>query len=123
METLVQAPAWIRERRDQAARRFEQVGYPTVRHEDWRFTNVSPIADAQLALAAGSFAGAASLVDSVKFPGALRLAIVNGQFAAGLSDLGAMPKGVRIAGLRDGAGGGDTEPVIRELLSTLPVPV
>ena len=36
-------------------------------------------------------------------PGAVRLAIVNGQFAAGLSDLSAMPKGVRIAGLRDGA--------------------
>jgi MoxR-like ATPase len=30
---------------------------------------------------------------------------------------------VRAAGLRDGAGGGDTEPIIRELLATLPVPV
>ena len=103
METLVQAPAWVKERRDQAAKRFAQVGYPTVRNEDWRFTNVSPIAEAKLALAEGSFAGAASLVDSVKFQGALRLAIVNGQFAAGLSDLSVMPKGVRIAGLRDGA--------------------
>ena len=36
-------------------------------------------------------------------PGAVRLAIVNGQFAAGLSDLSALPKGIRIAGLRDGA--------------------
>lgn len=97
------SPAWVKERRDHAAKRFDQVGYPTVRNEDWRFTNVSPIADAKLALAEGSFAAAASLVDSVKFPGALRLAIVNGQFAAGLSDLGAMPKGLRIAGLRDGA--------------------
>jgi MoxR-like ATPase len=30
---------------------------------------------------------------------------------------------VRAAGLRDGAGGGDTEPVIRELLANIPVPV
>jgi MoxR-like ATPase len=30
---------------------------------------------------------------------------------------------VRAAGLRDGAGGGDTEPIIRELLGNLPVPV
>ena len=103
METLVQAPAWVKERRDQAAKRFAQVGYPTVRHEDWRFTNVAPIADAKFSPAEGSFAKAASLVDGVKVAGALRLAIVNGQFAAGLSDLSAMPKGVRIAGLRDGA--------------------
>ena len=64
MEAVVQAvvPAWLKERRDQASRRFEQVGYPTVRHEDWRFTNVAPIADAKFAAAEGSFAVAASLV-------------------------------------------------------------
>lgn len=103
METLVQAPAWVRERRDLAAKRFADVGFPTTRQEDWRFTNVSPIADATFPLAEGSFAQAPALVSGVSVAGSLRLAIVNGQFAAGLSDLGAMPKGVRIAGLRDGA--------------------
>ena len=103
METLVQAPAWIRERRDAAAKRFAEVGFPNTRQEDWRFTNVSPIAEAKFPLAAGSFSQAASLVSSVAVKGSLRLAIVNGQFAAGLSDLSTMPKGVRIAGLRDGA--------------------
>ena len=33
----------------------------------------------------------------------MRLVIVNGQFAAGLSDLSTLPKGLRIASLRDGA--------------------
>ncbi|HUQ88253.1 MAG TPA: Fe-S cluster assembly protein SufD [Vicinamibacterales bacterium] len=103
METLVQAPAWVRERRDQASRRFAEVGFPNTRQEDWRFTNVAPIADARFALATGTFAQAAALIASVKVPGALTLAIVNGQFAAGLSDLTAMPKGLRLAGLRDGA--------------------
>ena len=64
---------------------------------------MAPIADAKFPLAEGSFAQAPALVSSVNVPGALRLAIVNGQFAAGLSDLSTMPKGVRIAGLRDGA--------------------
>ena len=103
METLVQAPAWVRERRELASRRFAEVGFPNTRQEDWRFTNVAPIAAARFPLAAGSFTEAASLVQGVNVPGSLRLAIVNGQFAAGLSDLGAMPKGIRIAGLRDGA--------------------
>ncbi len=103
METLVQAPAWVRERREQASRRFAEAGFPNTRQEDWRFTNVAPIADAKFALATGTFTQASSLVADVKVPGALTLAIVNGQFAAGLSDLGAMPKGLRLAGLRDGA--------------------
>ena len=103
METLVQAPAWVKERREQASRRFAEVGFPTTRHEDWRFTNISPIAEAKFAPAHGSFTQAASLIDSVKIPGAVRLAILNGEFAASLSDLSALPKGLRIASLRDGA--------------------
>ncbi|MDP2055195.1 MAG: Fe-S cluster assembly protein SufD [Acidobacteriota bacterium] len=104
MEALVQAaPAWVKERREAAAKHFAAVGFPTTRLEDWRFTNVSPIAEANWPLAQGAFAQAAELVSSVNVPGAVRLAIVNGQFAAGLSDLSALPKGLRIASLRDGA--------------------
>lgn len=104
MEALVHAaPAWVRERREAAAKHFAEVGFPTTRLEDWRFTNLAPIAEATWPLAQGGFAKAAELVSSVNVPGAVRLAIVNGQFAAGLSDLSALPKGLRIASLRDGA--------------------
>jgi Fe-S cluster assembly protein SufD len=37
-------PAWLRERRQQAMERFLQLGFPTTRDEEWRFTNVAPIA-------------------------------------------------------------------------------
>ncbi len=103
METLVQAPAWVKERREHAAQRFAAVGFPTTRHEDWRFTNVSPIAEAKFPLAESGFKQAAGLVASVNVPGAVRLAIVNGEFVPALSDLSTLPKGLRIAGLRDGA--------------------
>ena len=104
MEALVQAaPAWVNERRESAAQHFAAVGFPTTRLEDWRFTNVSPIAEANWPLAHGGFTQADELVSSVNVPGSVRLAIVNGRFAAGLSDLSALPKGLRIASLRDGA--------------------
>jgi Fe-S cluster assembly protein SufD len=103
METLVQAPAWIKERRERAAARFAEVGFPTTRNEDWRFTNVAPIADSRFPLAQGAFTGAAALVASVSVPGSVRLAIVNGEFVPALSDLSTLPKGLRIVGLRDGA--------------------
>src|SRR5437879_6303519 len=35
---------WVRELRKQAFARFEELGLPTSRTEDWRFTNVSGIA-------------------------------------------------------------------------------
>jgi Fe-S cluster assembly protein SufD len=104
MEAVVQAvPAWVKERRERAAKRFAEAGYPTVRHEDWRFTNVAPIADARFPLAKGVFKQAPSLVDAVNVPGAVRLTICNGEFVPALSDLSALPKGLKITGLRDGA--------------------
>ena len=63
METLVQAPAWVKERREHASRRFAEVGFPTTRNEDWRFTNISPIAEAKFPPARGSFKQAASLIE------------------------------------------------------------
>jgi Fe-S cluster assembly protein SufD len=102
MATLVQAPAWLKERRDHAARRFAATGFPTTRNEDWRFTNVAPIADAKYPVATAPFKAAASLIAGVNVPGAVRLAIVNGEFVPALSDLSTLPKGLRIAGLRDG---------------------
>lgn len=37
------APVWLHQLRAQAMRGFEALPFPTVRDEDWRFTNVAPI--------------------------------------------------------------------------------
>ncbi|MGK2963705.1 MAG: Fe-S cluster assembly protein SufD [Gemmatimonadaceae bacterium] len=39
-------PAWLREARRSALAEFERDGFPTMKDEDWHFTNVAPIADA-----------------------------------------------------------------------------
>ena len=38
------ATPWLSELRDTARERFEKLGFPTTHDEDWRFTNVAPIA-------------------------------------------------------------------------------
>ena len=104
MAAVVQAvPAWVKERRERAAASFAGVGYPTVRLEDWRFTNVAPIAAAEFPAARGVFTQAPALVESVRVAGAVLLAICNGEFVPALSDLSTLPKGLKIVGLRDGA--------------------
>ena len=37
---------WIQQLREEAFQRFSEVGFPTTRDEEWRFTNVAPIARA-----------------------------------------------------------------------------
>ena len=49
------APGWVRESRDIAAKRCAEVGFPNTKLEDWRFTNVAPVAEARFPLAEGSF--------------------------------------------------------------------
>jgi Fe-S cluster assembly protein SufD len=40
----VKDPAWLRSVREAAIQRFAQLGFPTTRDEEWKYTNVAPIA-------------------------------------------------------------------------------
>jgi Fe-S cluster assembly protein SufD len=44
------APDWIKELRERAISRFAAVGFPSTRLEEWRFTNVRPIAETPFTL-------------------------------------------------------------------------
>jgi len=46
VDFTAQEPAapWLQELRDRAFHRFAELGFPTARNEEWRFTNVAPIA-------------------------------------------------------------------------------
>jgi Fe-S cluster assembly protein SufD len=94
----VSAPPWLRELRERGAVRFSALGFPTVRQEDWRFTNVAPIANTAFRLAESAPTNAAQLTGRVSLgPTAARIVILNGQFAPELSTTGTLPAGV-IAG-------------------------
>ena len=44
------APTWLRELREHGIARFREVGFPSTRLEQWRFTNVEPIAETPFTL-------------------------------------------------------------------------
>jgi Fe-S cluster assembly protein SufD len=46
------SPGWLRSLRERAIARFDEVGFPSTRLEQWRFTNVQPIADTPFTLSA-----------------------------------------------------------------------
>lgn len=89
------SPAWLRELRARGASRFAALGFPTVRQEEWRFTNVSAIAETPFRLAEKTPTNAAELTARVRIPDtAARIVILNGQFAPELSSLDNLPKGL-----------------------------
>jgi Fe-S cluster assembly protein SufD len=89
------APAWLRDLRERGAARFVALGFPTVRQEDWRFTNVAPIADGAFRLAEKTPTNAADLTARVGIGKcAARIVILNGHFAPELSSLDRLPRGL-----------------------------
>jgi Fe-S cluster assembly protein SufD len=92
-------PRWLQDVRGKAAARFAALGFPTVRDEEWRFTNVAPIASTEFrhASAVPVAIGDVEALPYGRLP--FRIAVVNGRFSSELSRLNNLPTGVRAGSL------------------------
>jgi Fe-S cluster assembly protein SufD len=95
---------WLEKIRLDALARAQALNFPSARHDDWRFTDLSPLFQHGFQ-PVDSFARL-RLTDIEKFliPGAIRLVFVDGCYAAELSDLTQTDKGVTVASLADRIG-------------------
>ena len=103
-EVAARQPSWLFPLRKAGMARFAELGFPTTRHEDYRFTNVAPIAklafrpvfeEHKNGLTADALAG----MTFSKLAGH-RLVFVDGQYVPELSSLGAVPAGVQVTNLK-----------------------
>jgi Fe-S cluster assembly protein SufD len=92
-------PAWARALRRTALERFQSFGFPTTKNEDWHFTSVARIAEADF-LTLTAPGGELTRQDLARFGFGRAewrtLAFVNGRFDPELSDLDGLPDGVRV---------------------------
>jgi len=90
--------------RKAAVARLAGLGFPTTRHEDWRFTNIAPLTRMQFAPANPGTQGV-RVRDLTPYlfgdAGILRLVFVNGRFAAELSELHDVPAGLAVGSLAE----------------------
>ncbi|MBP5856935.1 Fe-S cluster assembly protein SufD [Marivibrio halodurans] len=86
--------------RERAAEAYRDAGLPTRRVERWKFTDLKGLAKLGFAPAAETPAPDA-LPETVADVEAVRLTLVNGRVAPGLSDLDRLPKGVTVRRLAD----------------------
>jgi Fe-S cluster assembly protein SufD len=89
---------WLRKLRRDAFSRFSDVGFPTTHDEDWRFTNLSAIAQTpfQLARHGSAWLSQKELEPSRPAGVACQLVFVNGHFARELSLVNNLPPGVKV---------------------------
>ena len=106
-------PAWLLALRKAGIARFAEMGFPTPRHEDWRFTNVAPIANLPFKPVLRPWPGAA---EAAGIAGAVfgrleaaRLVFVDGHYAADLSAPGRLPPGVVVGSLAGALASGEGE--------------
>jgi Fe-S cluster assembly protein SufD len=92
------APPRFQPLRQCARSRFRELPLPTLRTEDWRFTNITPLLDENFELPVASKIDPAVL-PSASAADALRLVFVNGRFASELSRLTNLPERVAVGAL------------------------
>ena len=105
-------PEWLREIRAVAWERFQEVGLPTARrgNEPYKYTNVAPIADAELALATdgvGDFRSEELGEIAPLREGSARLVFIDGLFSDELSDTQSAGSGVTVCSLAEAVESGN----------------
>src|SRR5436190_2933045 len=102
-EDKANQPAWLFPLRKAGIACFAEQGFPTLKDEDWRFTNVAPIARLPFKpmLDGAAEKGVADVLPRSVFAklSGSQLVFVNGHFAAELSSVRALPTGVKVTNL------------------------
>ena len=96
--------AWLTAHRQSAFDQFQEAGFPTRRHENWKYTDVSRITKTGFVIANPTHnIIQADELDSLKFNtvNSHELVFINGQFSAEHSDIGSLDEHVVIGSLRD----------------------
>src|SRR5919106_1290513 len=101
-EMMPNGQAWTHPIRRAALARFAELGFPTTHHEEWKYTNVAPIARTPFQLAprpspeqAAEALAAATIADLT----CTQLVFVNGHYVPELSSPRPLPSGVQVGSL------------------------
>jgi Fe-S cluster assembly protein SufD len=101
-QTADKEPDWLPRIRREAFERFRELGFPTIKDEEWRHTNLSSLIEQDFLLGDSKDHKVVQsdlddfLIDQLD---AYQLVFVNGRFDAGLSQLDGLPDGVCVQSL------------------------
>jgi Fe-S cluster assembly protein SufD len=91
-------PVWLDDLRQRAIVRFEQLGFPTPKNEDWRFTNISPLLKHSFRFALEAPTNTVEIPFRIPHS-ATTLVFCNGVYSAAESSPNHLPKGAMVTNL------------------------
>lgn len=94
-------PAWLTARREAAFAKLVAAGFPTIRVEDWKYTNLRPLLEAHLALPRATTPAEVGNLLPRRLEDECEIIFVDGHFAPKHSRYDGLP-GVRVVSLEDG---------------------
>src|SRR5262245_271631 len=95
-------PPWLNELREAGMASFASLGFPTPKAEEWKYTNLEPIAALKFSGRNGvgkQISPSDLLAKGFADPDCVRLIFLNGVYAPGLASLDRLPEGVRLQSL------------------------
>ena len=112
------APSWLKEIREGAIARFAELGFPTTKQEEWRFTSVAPIVDTPFSHRASRIPHPGlSEIGALLIGDGPRVVLVDGRYAPELSSAAGRPAGVRVESLASALAQGPGSELAREHLA------
>lgn len=114
-------PAWLGELRARSFAQFNRTGFPTVEHEEWKYTNVAPLAKRSfrpVIAANGTALSKQNALEPFTYEETRNsvFGFVNGIFRRDLSSLKSLPSGVVAIALDEALRDKAHEPLIRKRL-------
>ncbi|HEX8889489.1 MAG TPA: Fe-S cluster assembly protein SufD [Pyrinomonadaceae bacterium] len=114
-----QEPSWLKRLRENAFARFEELGFPTTKHEEWKYTTLAPLAKMRF-----EQPGGAVKIDRAQLQrffyeesDASRLVFVNGFYSEELSSIEALSEGIAALDLREALKDAKYAEILREQLA------
>ncbi len=99
------APAWLIPFRKAGLAQYAKTGLPTLRDEDWRFTNIDPVRQTTFKLPDVGNSLSEDALRSIPFPfkggNATRIVFLDGYFQDHLSDVDSLPDSVTAMSLKE----------------------
>ena len=99
------SPTWLIPFRKAGLAQYAKTGLPTLRDEDWRFTNIDPIRKTAFRPTFAPDILEAAMLDGIPYPfktgNAARLVFLDGYFQRELSDMSKLPQNVTCISMRD----------------------
>jgi Fe-S cluster assembly protein SufD len=96
-----EGPDWLKDFRRQNLNRFFDQGFPSIKDEEWKYTNVAPILKQRYVLREKVQTIDVNSLGSYYDDTETNLVFINGQFSPQLSSTKNLPKGIVISNLRN----------------------